>query len=47
MAYLTPNAMRDKVRALYPGEKWKRKVALMSDAQILAIYKKKVEEKKI
>ena len=39
---MTVEQMRAEVAKLYPGEKWKERVAKMSDGQILAIYKRQV-----
>lgn len=30
--------MRDCIAEMYPGDKWKRRVAMMRDAQVMAIY---------
>lgn len=41
------DAMRAEVGTLYPGSRWKRRVAQMPDPQVMAIYfreKKKAEE---
>ena len=35
---MTPLNMREFVSKAYPGDKWKRKVQKMSDAQVAAIY---------
>jgi hypothetical protein len=39
--------MRISVEKAYPGEKWKKKVARMSDAQVIAIYYKFLDGKKL
>ena len=36
--------MRAEVAKLYTGEAWKRRVLNMSDAQIIAIYNKRVKK---
>ena len=36
---------REFVASLYPGPKWKKRVAQMSDAQVVAIYLKEKEKK--
>lgn len=35
---MAPLNMREFVSKAYPGDKWKRKVQKMSDAQVAAIY---------
>ena len=39
---MTVELMRAEVAKLYPGDAWKNKVKGMSDAQIIAIYKRQV-----
>ncbi len=39
---VTVELMRAEVAKLYPGDAWKNKVKSMSDAQIIAIYKRQV-----
>ena len=39
--------MRRAIQLVYPGEKWKKRVSRMSDDQIIAIYHKFVDSKKI
>lgn len=41
---MTIAQMRDEVMKLYSGEAWKRRVFSMSDAQILAIYKRQTKK---
>jgi hypothetical protein len=36
---MSTNDMRGHVIAAYPSEEWKRKVQMMNDTQVLAIYK--------
>ena len=36
--------MRDRIAKVYPGEKWKRKVANMYDDQVIAVYYKFARE---
>ena len=36
--------MRAELLKLYSGENWKKRVMQMSDAQVLAIYNKKVRK---
>lgn len=38
--------MRSDVEDMYPGEKWKKKVARMSDKQVIAIYHSNYDRKK-
>jgi hypothetical protein len=38
---MTDAQLREFVASLYPGKKWQRRVASMSDRQIYAIYKAK------
>jgi hypothetical protein len=35
---------RDFVAAMYPSDKWRKKVANMSDAQVFAIFKRAQEK---
>lgn len=37
-------AMRDKLCARYPSDKWQQRVARMSDAQVIAIYHRITQE---
>ena len=39
--------MRGAVISVYPGQKWKHKVAAMSDAQVVAIYHEFLRKGKI
>lgn len=39
--------MRAAITKVYPGPKWSEKVKGMSDAQVLAIYKKFLYERKL
>lgn len=38
--------MRSEVEDMYPGERWKKKVARMSDKQVMAIYHSNYDRKK-
>ena len=40
---MTVQQMRLFVAALYPSQKWKDRVAKMSDNQIIAIYRRRIE----
>ncbi|MDF2800176.1 MAG: hypothetical protein K0S61_79 [Anaerocolumna sp.] len=39
--------MREAVKNVYPGDKWRNKVRNMSDNQVIAIYHKFLESKKL
>ena len=39
---MSMDQMRAAVAALYPGKRWKEKVARMPEGQILAIYNRRV-----
>lgn len=39
--------MRSKVKEAYQGDKWKQKVSKMSDNQVLAIYRRFLDSKKV
>jgi hypothetical protein len=39
--------MRKAVEEAYPGEKWKNKVKHMSDNQVLAVYTRLLDKKKL
>ena len=41
---MTPDQMRYELSQVYSGPKWKKKVADMTDAQVIAIYKSMVRE---
>ena len=34
------DAMRNEIEKVYPGDRWKRKVAFMDDNQVIAVYYK-------
>ena len=34
------DSMRNEIEKVYPGDSWKRKVALMDDNQVIAVYYK-------
>lgn len=36
---MTVDQMREQIIKVYPGERWRNKVALMPDRQVVAIYK--------
>jgi len=42
---MTVQQMRDQLIELYKNETWRRRVAQMSDRQIMAIYQKQILEK--
>ena len=37
---MTINQMKDWIRACYPTPKWEQKLRTMSDAQVIAIFKR-------
>lgn len=37
--------MRETLRDMYPGERWRKKVANMSDSQVHAIYMRHINKK--
>jgi hypothetical protein len=39
--------MRKAIEKVYPGEKWSKRVSRMSDYQVIAIYNKFLEQKKL
>ena len=39
--------MREAIRKVYPGQGWQFKVDQMSDAQVIAVYKRFLNEKKL
>jgi hypothetical protein len=39
--------MRRAVEDAYPGEKWRRKVSRMADGQIIAVYHKFLDSRKL
>lgn len=39
--------MRTAIAKVYPGEKWKTKVSYMKDGQVIAVYNKFLEDKKL
>lgn len=41
---MTTDQLRVEIMNVYPGEKWKRKVKKMKDAQVLAIYYKMLND---
>ena len=44
---MTNEQIRASVISVYPGQKWKHKVASMSDAQVVAIYHEFMRKGKI
>jgi hypothetical protein len=39
--------MRKAVEEVYPGEKWKNKVNKMRDSQVIAVYHRLLQNKKL
>lgn len=44
---MSTELMREAIKKVYPGEKWKKKVEKMSDNQVIAIYYKMLNSREL
>ena len=44
---MTVEQMRAELSRVYAGERWRKKVALMHDNQVIAVYRKFLEENRL